>query len=148
MFASIFLSSMTSEDIIINTKRKVVTWEPKKKKKKEWSNCCPKKKKKNDQTNGGKIYFLQLTVHLKPFHDREFQALRIFWERYIVALIAPAAKKPDTACLALETITLRFITFSIHLAAASLEPIQTSPETLPIYHFNHQLLFLHFLSYN
>ena len=80
-----------------------------------------------------KIYFLQLSVHLKkPFHDREFQALRIFWERYIVALIAPAAKKPETACLALDTITLRFITFSIQFAASSLEAIQTSPETLPI----------------
>lgn len=51
----------------------------------------------------------------------DFQALDIFFPRYRAAFTPPAARKPDTACLALETITKFLKAFLTHLAATSLE---------------------------
>lgn len=64
-------------------------------------------------------------------HVQDFQAFRILLARYVVALIPPAASRPEMACLALETMTVRLRTFCMHLAASSLEPIMTSCKSRP-----------------
>ena len=63
--------------------------------------------------------------HLK-YHVYDFQAFLIFLARYLIPLTAPTASRPETACLALETITFRFRIFCMHFAASSLELIASS----------------------
>lgn len=60
---------------------------------------------------------------------QDFQALDIFLARYRAAVTPPEARKPDTACLALEIITVRRRTLCTHLAASSLDPIVISRTT-------------------
>ena len=60
------------------------------------------------------------------YHLQDFQALHILLERYLTAVTAPTVSRPETACLVLETMTVRLRTFCMHFAASSLEPIKTS----------------------
>lgn len=62
---------------------------------------------------------------------QDFQAFCIFLVRYLTALTPPAASRPDTACLVLETITFRLRIFCMHLLASSLEQTTTSSTTRP-----------------
>lgn len=58
--------------------------------------------------------------------NNHLQAFWILLARYLIAFTPPTANRPDTACLALEIITLRFKTFCMHFAASSLEGITSS----------------------
>jgi len=64
-------------------------------------------------------------------HLHDFQALLTFLVRYLLAFIAPTARRPDTACLALETITLRLRILCKELAASSLKLLWVSFMALP-----------------
>ena len=57
---------------------------------------------------------------------QDFQALCILFARYLVALVAPTVKTPETACLTLETMTLRLKIFSTQFAASVLDFIKNS----------------------
>lgn len=59
-------------------------------------------------------------------HD-DLHALFIFFPRYRAALTPPAASSPDTACLALETITRRLNALLVQPAASALAATATSP---------------------
>lgn len=62
---------------------------------------------------------------------QDFQALRTLLATYRLALTQPVTMRPDIACLALETITLRLKTACKHRAASSLDRIIPSFKTLP-----------------
>lgn len=64
-------------------------------------------------------------------HLHDLQALLTFLERYLVAFTPPTARKPDMACLALETITLCLRILCKQFAAASLVLTLVSGMTLP-----------------
>lgn len=67
------------------------------------------------------------------FHLQDLQALHILLPRYLAALTPPTANTPDTACLALETITFRLRTLCMQSATSFLDWINTwfLPVTLP-----------------
>lgn len=77
------------------------------------------------------LFFFFSKEQLQLYHVQDFQAFSILFARYLMALTPPTATRPDTACLALETITLRLKTPRIHSAASSLEPTTTSRSTRP-----------------
>ena len=69
--------------------------------------------------------------------------------RYLVALTPPATRRPDTACLALDDMTVRLTTCSMHLVASSLEPAITSRTILPAdFHVNNSIYILDEFRYN
>lgn len=75
---------------------------------------------------------LILTFNLKAkYHVHDLQAFCILFVRYLAALMLPTVSRPDTACLALETMTVRLKTFCMHFAASSLEPTTTSCNAAP-----------------
>jgi len=67
-----------------------------------------------------------MLVQEKKNHLHDFQALLILLATYMVAFTPPTASRPDMACLALETITLRLKILCKQFAAPSLELILVS----------------------
>lgn len=64
-------------------------------------------------------------------HLHDLQALLTFLERYLVAFTPPTARRPDMACLALETITLCLRILCKQFAATSLALTLVSCMNLP-----------------
>lgn len=62
---------------------------------------------------------------------QDFQALHSLRDRYLAALALPTEIKPETACRALETMTVRLTTFIMRDAASSRDLIVISCFALP-----------------